>query len=124
MTDIQKRQLFMFFALLAVVFFLCEPAFASSGGGSGGGGLPWEGPLDKIKNSLTGPVAMGISIIGLFVAGGTLIFGGELGEFARRMIMVVLVISLLVSGNAVIQNVFGSSGAVISQPHIVQYSHE
>ena len=45
------------------------------------GSLPWDTPLQTITNDLTGPVATALSTGGLFAAGGTLIWGGELGGF-------------------------------------------
>lgn len=93
-----------------LALLLIEPAFA------GTAGLPWEGPLAMIKNSLTGPVAFAISLIGITVAGGMLIFGGELGEFARRIIMLVLVLALLVSAQNILSILFSKSdGAVFAQ---------
>ena len=76
------------FALLA--FFLLAPqhAFASEGTG---GSLPYEGWLTNLRNSVTGPVAFALSIIGIVVAGGILIFGGELNGFFRTLIFIVLV---------------------------------
>lgn len=81
------------FALLA--FFLLAPqhAFASEGTG---GSLPYEGWLTNLRNSVTGPVAFALSIIGIVVAGGILIFGGELNGFFRTLIFIVLVMALLV----------------------------
>ena len=64
---INQRQ-FIFLAFLAIAFLLvADPAVAGSAQG-----LPWEGPLEKIRNSMTGPVALGISLIGIVVAGGML----------------------------------------------------
>ena len=73
------------FALLA--FFLLAPqhAFASEGTG---GSLPYESWLTNLRNSVTGPVAFALSIIGIVVAGGILIFGGELNGFFRTLILV------------------------------------
>ena len=48
--------------------------------------LPWEGPLQTMQNSLTGPVAKAIGIIALAVSGGMLAFGGELSDFTKRII--------------------------------------
>ncbi|NQY73829.1 MAG: TrbC/VirB2 family protein [Candidatus Margulisbacteria bacterium] len=76
-------------------------------------GLPWESPLQTFQASLSGPVAMSISIIAIVVSGATLIFGGEISEFARRMIIVVMVIALLVSANTILAMLFGVGGAVI-----------
>ena len=96
---------------LLLLAFACGQAWATSGGS---GGLPWEGPLNTIARSLTGPVALGISIIALMVAGGTLVFGGELSEFARRAVLAVLAISFLVAGTSFMSILFGVSGAVVT----------
>lgn len=95
-------------AALGLTVLMIEPSLASETAG-----MPWEGPLDTIKNSLTGPTAMIISLLGVAAAGGTLIFGGELGEFMRRIIMLVLVISLLVTSASLLTTLFGSTSALI-----------
>ncbi len=58
-------------------------------------GLPWETPLQTLATSLTGPVAKAIGVIALAVAGGMLAFGGELSDFTKRMLMVVLALSVM-----------------------------
>ena len=82
-------------------------------GGGGGGGLPWETPLNTVAQSLTGPVALSISLIALMVAGGTLVFGGELSEFARRSCVAVLAIAFLVLGAGFMTTLFGVGGATV-----------
>ena len=82
-------------------------------GGGGGGGLPWETPLNAVAMSLTGPVALSISLIALMVAGGTLVFGGELSEFARRSCVAVLAIAFLVLGAGFMTSLFGVGGATV-----------
>jgi type IV secretion system protein VirB2 len=62
------------------------------------GGLPWEDPLNKLKDSLIGPTAQAIAIVGLFVAGGLLVFGGELSDFSRRITWMVLALSVMLAG--------------------------
>jgi len=97
------------FALVGAVFLvMIEPAMASTTTG-----MPWESPLETIMNSITGPVAMVISLLGVTVAGGMLIFGGELNEFTRRIIMLVLVIGLLVSAASILTLLYGSSSALV-----------
>jgi type IV secretion system protein VirB2 len=87
---------------------LCaQPALAS-----GGGGLPWEGPLQQIQESITGPVAAAIALAAVAIAGGMLIFGGELNDFARRLVYVVLVAGILLGATQIVA-LFGSSGASI-----------
>src|SRR5579875_1565487 len=93
----------------AAFAFAARSAFA----GGGGGGLPWETPLHTVAVSLTGPVALAISIIALMVAGGTLVFGGELSEFARRACLSVLAIAFLVAGTSFMSILFGVGGALV-----------
>lgn len=82
---------------------------------TGGGGLPWEAPLTTLSNSITGPVAYGISIIGLVAAGGVLIFaGGELNHFTRTVVLIVLVISLIIAAKNTMSAFGWGSGAEIT----------
>jgi type IV secretion system protein TrbC len=96
--------------LPAMLVAVVQTAWA---GGGGGGGLPWETPLNRVAQSMTGPVALSISLIALMVAGGTLVFGGELSEFARRSCVAVLAIAFLVLGAGFMTTLFGVGGAVI-----------
>ena len=93
--------------LLAIGALWVQPALAS-----GGGGLPWEGPLQQIQQSITGPVAGAIALAAVAIAGGMLIFGGELNDFARRLVYVVLVAGILLGATQIVA-LFGSSGASI-----------
>lgn len=97
------------FALLA--FFLLSPqlAFASEGTG---GSLPYEDWLTNLRNSVTGPVAFSLSIIGIVVAGGVLIFGGELNGFFRTLIFIVLVMALLVGAQNMMSTFFGKGAEI------------
>ena len=81
--------------------------------GAVGAALPWEAPLLNVAQSLSGPVALSVSIIALMVAGGTLVFGGELSEFARRSCVAVLAIAFLVFGAQFMTILFAGGGAVV-----------
>lgn len=94
--------------LAAIALSLAEPALASSGGG----GLPWESPLQQIQQSITGPVAGFIALAAVAIAGGMLIFGGELNDFARRLCFIALVGGILL-GSTQIVALFGANGASI-----------
>ena len=101
-------------------FVLVQLGFTGAAfAGGGGGGLPWEAPLQTLANSLTGPVALGISIIAMAAACGTLIFGGELNDFARRLMYVVLVAGILLGATQIV-GLFGASGASIGTVETVQ----
>ena len=95
-------------ALLATgAIAVAIPALASSGGS-----LPWEGPLEQIQESITGPVAGYIALAAVAIAGGMLIFGGELNDFARRLVYVVLVAGILLGATQIV-GLFGATGASI-----------
>ncbi|MBX5299850.1 conjugal transfer protein TrbC [Rhizobium sp. NLR12b] len=96
-------------ALVATPIILASvaPALASSGGS-----LPWEGPLQQIQESITGPVAGAIALAAVAIAGGMLIFGGELNDFARRLVYVVLVAGILLGATNIV-GLFGATGASI-----------
>jgi len=91
-----------------LVFASVAPALASSGGS-----LPWEGPLQQIQESITGPVAGAIALAAVAIAGGMLIFGGELNDFARRLVYVVLVAGILLGATNIV-GLFGATGASIA----------
>jgi len=86
-----------------------EPAAASSRGG-----LPWEAPLQQIQQSIPGPVASFIALAAVAVAGGMLIFGGELNDFARQLMYIVLVAGILLGANQIV-GLFGATGAAMSR---------
>lgn len=97
--------------VLTVAMLLPEHAFASEGSG---GQLPYESWLTNLRNSVTGPVAFALSVIGIVIAGGVLIFGGDLNGFFRTMIFIVLVMALLVGAQNIMGTFFGR-GAEIAQ---------
>ncbi|GLO45858.1 conjugal transfer system pilin TrbC [Pseudomonas putida] len=92
--------------LMLAVMVAPENAFASN---STGGSLPYESWLTSLQKSVTGPVAFAVSIIGIVVAGGVLIFGGDLNGFFRTMIFLVLVMALIVGANNIMKTFFGTS---------------
>jgi type IV secretory pathway VirB2 component (pilin) len=99
--------------VMTVLLFVFVASQVALAGGGGGGGLPWETPLSRVATSLTGPVALSVSLIALMVAGGTLVFGGELSEFARRSCVAVLAIAFLVLGAGFMTSLFGVGGATV-----------
>lgn len=105
------RWCWLLLALLVLWLLLASAAWASQGSG---GSLPYEDWLTKLRNSVTGPVAFALSIIGIVIAGGVLIFGGDLNGFFRTLIFLVLVMALLIGAQNVMTNFFGQ-GAEIAQ---------
>ena len=99
-----------FFTIIILLGSLLTADHAQAAVGAGGA-LPYETWLVSLRNSVTGPVAFTLSIVGIVVAGGILIFGGELNAFFRTLIFIVLVMALLVGANNIMTNLF--QGAVI-----------
>lgn len=101
-------------ALLAIALFFgaINPASAADAQATGGPGLPWEAPLDKLRKSISGPVAFVIALLGIIACGATLIWGGEVSEFTRRIIYVVLVVCVIVFANTLLTGAL-FSGAVV-----------
>ncbi len=104
---IKKGWVAMFIAV-TVIMILPEHALAAGQQG----GLPYESWLRNLQNSVTGPVAFGLSIIGIVIAGGVLIFGGDLNGFFRTLIFIVLVMALLVGANNIMANFFGAGAQI------------
>jgi type IV secretory pathway VirB2 component (pilin) len=107
---LNPRTLFWIAALLFILLlWTSHPAIASE---TSGENLPYEGWLKKIQKSMTGPVAFSLSMIGIVVAGGVLIFGGELNGFVRTLVFIVLVVSLLMGAQKIMQNLFGQGAEI------------
>lgn len=74
-----RHGLYSVLATAVYVAVLClgmvEPAFA----------LPWEGPLEEIQESLSGPVARGAAIIVFVITGLTIAFGEVQGIFGSML---------------------------------------
>jgi len=105
-----QKTIYLMMICFAFLLLLSPDVFASGTGE----GLPWEAPLDKLKRSLSGPVAMSISLVALVACGSSLIFGNDMNDFSRRMVLVILAITVLVSGTKLLEIFFGTSGALIS----------
>ena len=75
-------------------------------------GLPWEGPLEKILASLTGPVAKVVGVIAIVLAGFGVAFG-ESGSSMRRIFQIVLGLSIAFTASSLVVSLFGFSGGAV-----------
>ena len=50
-------------AVVTLFFGVIDPAHAADATPGGGAGLPWEGPLQKLSQSISGPVAFVIALL-------------------------------------------------------------
>lgn len=92
--------------LLSVMLVLSSTSFASATD------LPWEGPLDKLLKSFTGPVAKAVSIIAVVACGGMMAFG-EAGSAMKRMLNIVFGISLVFAAVTWVPTFFGFTGSAL-----------
>ena len=105
------KKLILLLLVTAVVTSIAAPdALATAGSG---GGLPYEPWLESVKDSLTGPWAFFISIIGIIAGGSALMLGGDTNGFFRTIGFIILVMSLTVGANTLMSGLFGK-GALIT----------
>ncbi|MEQ1707150.1 MAG: TrbC/VirB2 family protein [Terricaulis sp.] len=90
------------FALVSV----SSPAFAA------GSGMPWEGPLQQIVDSITGPVARAAAVIAIVIAGITIIFS-EGGGGVRKLAFVGLGIAIMFAAVSFFMDFFGFAGGAV-----------
>ena len=93
---------------LAVGLLLAAPALAA------GSGMPWEAPLQKVLDSVQGPVAKIVAVIIIITTGLTLAFGETAGGF-RRLIQIVFGLSIAFAASSFFLGFFSfGGGALIS----------
>lgn len=95
--------------VIAVVLLAPQSAWAAVGTG---GALPYESWLESLRNSVTGPVAFALSVVGIVVSGGVLVFGGDLNGFFRTMMFLVLVMAFLIGAQNIMGTFFGRGAEV------------
>lgn len=83
-----------------------SPAFAA------GSSMPWEAPLQKILQSVEGPVAKIIAVIIIIVTGLTLAFGDTSGGF-RRLIQIVFGLSIAFAASSFFLSFFSFGGGAL-----------
>ncbi|MFO1060294.1 MAG: TrbC/VirB2 family protein [Dongiaceae bacterium] len=91
--------------LLALVVLL----LAAHGASASETGMPWESPLNRILNSITGPVAKGLGVLAIVIAGIGIAFG-EGGSGVRRLLQIVFGLSIAFTASSFFLALFGFSG--------------
>jgi type IV secretion system protein VirB2 len=83
-------------------------ARAATAGGGGGEAMPWEGPLNKVLASFTGPVAKALCILAIVVTGFAFAFSD--GGGMRRILGILLGVSIAVTATSFGVTFFGFDG--------------
>ena len=93
--------------LLAIIFMMiCTPAMAA------GSGMPWEAPLQRILESIEGPVAKVIAVVIIIVTGLSLAFG-DMGGGLRRLLQIVFGLSIAFAATSFFLTFFSFAGGAL-----------
>jgi type IV secretion system protein VirB2 len=94
--------------LVGTVISLAVPNSAHAAAANGGQPLPWEGPLNQVLASFTGPVAKALCILSIVVIGFGFAFSE--GGGMRRMLGLLLGVSIAVTATSFGVAFFGFDG--------------
>ena len=96
-------------AVVIIAALFCFPLAALASNND----LPWNTALEKLVNAFSGRTALLVSMVGIFFAGGMLIFGGDLGNFGKMVMMIVLVGSMMGALSTVASTFITTEGCLI-----------
>jgi len=88
---------------LIIVSLFASPAYAA------GSGMPWEGPLQSILESIEGPVAQILGSITIIFSGLALGFG-ESGGGMRKLLQIVFGLSIAFTATSFFLSFFSFAG--------------
>ena len=77
-----------------------------------GSGMPWEAPLQKILDSIEGPVAKMVAVIVIIGTGLSLAFGDMSGGF-RRLVQVVFGLTIAFAATSFFLSFFAFAGGAV-----------
>jgi type IV secretion system protein VirB2 len=101
-----RRRLAEATALATITLLMAAPAHAS------GSSMPWEEPLQKILESIEGPVAKIVAVIIIITTGLTLAFGDTAGGF-RRLVQIVFGLSIAFAASSFFLSFFSFGGGAL-----------
>lgn len=93
-------------ALFVLLWAAAMPVLAA------GSGMPWEGPLQSILDSVQGPVAKIIAVIIIITTGLALAFGDTSGGF-RKLIQIVFGLSIAFAASSFFLSFFSFAGGAV-----------
>jgi type IV secretion system protein VirB2 len=105
---VQRRCLASVLVAALLVAMTTETAHAA------GSGMPWEAPLQRILESIEGPVTKVIAVIIIIVTGLSLAFG-DMGGGLRRLIQIVFGLSIAFAATSFFLSFFSFAGGALIQ---------
>ena len=93
-------------AIVVAATLAAEPALAA------GSGMPWEEPLQKVLESVQGPVAKIVAVIIIISTALTLAFGETGGGF-RKLIQIIFGLSIAFAASSFFLSFFSFGGGAL-----------
>jgi len=90
-------------ALLVGGVMMAGPALA------GGSGMPWEGPLQQVVQSITGPVVQAAAVVAVVIFGAGIAMS-ENGSSMRRGLGIMFGLSIAFAASTFFLDFFGFAG--------------
>jgi type IV secretion system protein TrbC len=97
-----KRQHLLRLATMAIVLSVAANSFAAGSGTP----MPWEGPLQTILSSITGPVAKVFGVIAIVMVGLAIAYS-EGGGMLKKILNVVMGLCIAFSASTFFLDFFG-----------------
>lgn len=92
-------------AVMTCALMVAGPALA------GGSGMPWEGPLQQIVESITGPVVQAAAVIAVAIFGAGIAMS-ENGSAMRRGLGILFGLSIAFAASTFFLDFFGFAGGL------------
>jgi len=106
MALIVRRATFVGWAVAALTTIVADAANAA------GSGMPWEAPLQRILESIEGPVAKVVAVVTIIITGLSLAFG-DMGGGLRRLIQIVFGLSIAFAATSFFLSFFSFAGGAL-----------
>lgn len=78
---------------------------------AGGSGMPWEGPLQQVVQSITGPVVQAAAVVAVVIFGAGIAMS-ESGSSMRRGLGILFGLSIAFAASTFFLDFFGFAGGV------------
>ena len=97
--------------VVGLVLAAADALFTTSAHAAGSG-MPWEAPLQRILESIEGPVAKVVAVVIIIVTGLSLAFG-DVGGGLRRLIQIVFGLSIAFAATSFFLSFFSFAGGAL-----------
>ena len=95
----------LFGAMMTCGLMMAGPALA------GGSGMPWEGPIQQVVQSITGPVVQAAAVISVVLFGAGVAMS-ESGSSMRRALGILFGLTIAFAASTFFLDFFGFAGGV------------